>query len=158
MVINHQDYIKLPHEDGKEAHELVFEDSKLISDLIDALVLILEEAPIVGDKPDKKFLVILDSHNNICDQATAISEYTSSSSTLTLDYKDHVVLQFTTVNAEEQVESKFKFIPFADVITGTKIILNSTKKDKAPLKELIKYDDVVSESMKKDVAEKSFFG
>jgi len=32
MVINHQEYIKLPHEDGKEPgfYELVFEDTNTI--------------------------------------------------------------------------------------------------------------------------------
>jgi len=71
-----------------------------------------------------------------------------------LDYKDHVVLQFTTLNEENQVETKFKFVPFADVILkGEKVNLSKSK----PLKDIIKYKDVVSESIKKDVDEKSFF-
>ena len=59
-----------------------------------------------------------------------------------MDYKDHVVLLFTTLNEENQVVSKFKFIPFADVIKGKEIKLNSTK---GPLIGEIKYEDVVSE-------------
>jgi hypothetical protein len=158
MVINHQEYIKFQPVDGqddKEAYRIVFEDTNTIASLIKALVEKLGEAPKVGDKPiDKEFLVILDQNHTECDPEKLISEYTSTDTTLTLDYKDHVVLQFTTLK-ENQVESKFKFIPFADVIKGTKIKLNSGT---GPLKDKIQYDDVVSEAMKENVKENEFFG
>lgn len=98
-------------------------------------------------------MVILDQNHTECDPEKDISEYTSTDTTLTLDYKDHVVLHFTTLKAENQVESKFKFIPFAEVISGEKIKLNGKA-----LKSKIEYDDVVSEAMKDNVDKKDFFG
>ena len=123
MVINHQEYIKFQPKDGqdnKEAYSIVFDDENKISDLIDALFKKLGEAPIVGDTPGKDKLIILNQNHTECEPDKPISEYTSTNTTLTLDYKDYVVLHFTTLNEENQVESKFKFIPFADVIKGKK--------------------------------------
>jgi len=63
-----------------------------------------------------------------------------------LDYKDHVVLQFTTLGQENEPELKFKFLPYATIdVEKTKL------KDILKNQNIIQFEDVVSENMDKTI-------
>ena len=68
-------------------------------------------------------MVLLDENLEECEGEKPITEYTSSAKTLTLDYKDHVVFQFTTLGEGDKPELKFKFIPYDCNLTKDKVKL-----------------------------------
>jgi len=63
-----------------------------------------------------------------------------------LDYKDHVVLQFTTLGQENEPEHKFKFLKYDTIDVDKKKL-----KDILKNQNIIQFDDVVSENMDKTI-------
>ena len=60
-------------------------------------------------------MVILDDNQKICPKDSKVIDHLSDKKTITFDYTDHVVLQFTTLVSIEGVQTpefKFKFVPY----------------------------------------------
>ena len=87
----------------------------------------------------KDDLIVLDG-NIICDKNARVCDYTKSDKLLTVDYKDKLVLQFTTLDANGDAEIKFKFLKYDDKLLD--------KGPKDVFKKEIKYTDIVSDKMK----------
>jgi len=66
-----------------------------------------------------------------------VSDYTSGNG-ITLDYKDHIVLEWATIDEEDKPTNNYKLIPFEMLITDgkDKIKLNSTS---GPIRKNLKY-------------------
>jgi hypothetical protein len=64
-------------------------------------------------KIDKSNL-ILTYKGEECDYNQPIAFY-SNEGTFTVDYKDHIVLEFTTLSDSEEPVLKYKFIAYADM-------------------------------------------
>lgn len=72
-----------------------------------------------------------------------------------MDYKDHVVLQFTTLGQENEPELKFKFLRYDTIdvenTSGKNKTIDNRLKTLLKTKEIIKFEDVVSKNMDKTI-------
>lgn len=67
-----------------------------------------------SDPIDRKFLVILDENNlEITDTSTKVTEILTTTKTLKVDYKDHFVLEFITLDDNFTSLFAYKFVPKA---------------------------------------------
>ena len=86
-------------------------------------------------------MIILDDNQEVCPREDQVTKHLSEAKTITFDYTDHVVLQFITLEKDENEELvpvfKFKFVPYA-VACKEKVKLKRT------LKYLVESNDVVS--------------
>jgi hypothetical protein len=86
-------------------------------------------------------MVILDENQGVCGEEDKVSDHLSDAKTIIFDYKEHVVLQFITLEKEENEVLvpvfKFKFVPYA-------VACEKGKKMKYTLKDLVESKDVVS--------------
>jgi len=60
-------------------------------------------------------MVILDENQGVCGEEDKVSDHLSAKKTITFDFTDHVVLQFTTIENVSDVltpVSKFKFVSY----------------------------------------------
>jgi hypothetical protein len=85
-------------------------------------------------------MVILDENQGVCGEEDKVSDHLSAKKTITFDYKEHVVLQFITLEKDDEVlvpVYKFKFVPYA-------VACEKGKKLKYTLEDLVESKDVVS--------------
>ena len=86
-------------------------------------------------------MVILDDNQKICPKDNKVSDHLSDKKTITFDFTDHVVIQFTTLEKDEKQNLvpvfKYKFVPYA-------VACEKGKKLKHTLKDLVESKDVVS--------------
>jgi len=129
--IKHQPYIKfLTSTSTKEGVYKVGIDSDLtMKEMLDNLIGKLDGQPILhdGTPVGPEFLILLDSNHEECDLSTYIKDHSCSSKTFTLDYKDHVVLQFSTLGQDSAPQLKFKFLPY-EIIDVENTKAKNTKK------------------------------
>ena len=119
-----------------------FETNDTVEKLINALAKLQTSSKL--ENLENKYMVILDDNQEVCPREDQVTKHLSEAKTITFDYKDHVVLQFTTL--ETKVEDgkdiltpvfKFKFVPY-EVACKEKVKLKKTVND------YICEDDVVS--------------
>jgi hypothetical protein len=82
-------------------------------------------------------MVILDDNQKICPKDSKVTEHLSETKTITFDYTDHVVIQFTTLETMEDVLTpvfKFKFVPYDEACPPAK----EKKKLKKTLNDYVK--------------------
>ena len=68
-------------------------------------------------------MVILDDNQKICPKDSKVTEHLSETKTISFDYTDHVVIQFTTLVSIDGVltpEFKFKFVPYDEACPPAK--------------------------------------
>jgi len=119
-----------------------FDTDLKISELIEELSKKQEGTPPLG----KEFLAIYNENNEECSGDSTVSSCLSDAKTLILDYKDHVVLQFTTIGDENLPVFKFKFVAYAEACK------DKTKVKKA-LAGKVEKEDVITAKMEEDLGE-----
>ena len=93
-------------------------------------------------------MVILNDNQEVCPATDPVTMHLSEAKTIIVDYKDHVVLQFTQVELDKdqcfQPQFTFKFVTY-DVACKAKT------KFKEAVKGLVTEDDVCSAKFKEGV-------
>jgi hypothetical protein len=55
-----------------------------------------------SDQIERKFLVALNEENQVIEPSKSVIEILSDNKTVTVDYKDHFVLEFVTLDEESE--------------------------------------------------------
>jgi len=92
-------YIQFDKVKDNGVFKSIFETTKTVKELLDEI-----HTKII-DPLDRKFLILLDFNNKECKESDKVEVYTSSNTSLTLDYTGHTALQL--------LDSKYLIIPNA---------------------------------------------
>jgi len=100
IIIRHQNYIEftnLTADDKNIGSKFDFDTDKTVADFIAAL-------PFADSVSQyKSFVVVLDEKGKlVTDHSLTVTHVIGNSKTIGVDFKEHMVLQFSTLNAESE--------------------------------------------------------